>query len=395
MNKKTKYLVPILFILWCFLLLIFSASQPASGYLFGGNPADTPAGTLITSEAGDNTLEYTDVNANPKGTEESATITESVEAVYGLYWTMDPNGVYKQYTSPGVTEEWNFVISCEGNAPVDWNFTSEVTYGGGTSGTDWTVKLLLATNEAEIADGASLMLQEDDIVPVILRVVPSSIEANSPDGSYAQKDAWFNFAQDYPPSGVKTMGSIYWYEGARGGGYAGHSLGGWIDPVMATYTVEVQAPVMTLTRVSTVDAPDNYGGGRHDVVPGSLISFMLYYENTGAGAATEVVVIDKVPDDTQAYKFNVQETEDNVAVTSIKEETVGTTGWYRYYTTTDNPQSFDYNGSGADHGPGNQWKLSGTSGETTMESTTTYVKWEKATVEAAEDKMIQWSVTVK
>ena len=104
MNKKMKYLVPILFILWCFLLLIFSASRPASGYVFGGNPDDTPAGTLITTEAEDNTLEYTDVNANPKSTEESTTVTESVEAVYGFTATTDPTNVYKQYTSPGVTE---------------------------------------------------------------------------------------------------------------------------------------------------------------------------------------------------------------------------------------------------------------------------------------------------
>ena len=396
MNKKIKYLVPAVFVLWCFLLLIFTASEPAMGWRYEKNPDDVPAGTLVTTEATDTKLEYDDVNDNLKTTEEGTTITDSVEAVYGLTADVVPSGSKIIYLTPGVTNEWYFMVSNEGNAEMSWTLSWETTYGGGTSGTGWHEKWFRPTDEVEVVSGTSYKYLDNTYKEFDLRIYASTVEANSPDGSYASVTFYIIPDQVYPKAGIIDDGGtgLYYYEGVRGDGTGDkeEALGGFYTNVEDLYTGEVQAPLMMLTRISTVDAPDNYRGDKHDVVPGSLITFMLFYDNTGAGAARDVVVIDKVPDDTEAYKFDVQEAEDNINVTASKESDYGTTGWYRYYTTSSPPSSFDYDGSGADHG---NWILSGSSGETTMEVTSTYVKWERATVEASENKMLQWSVTVK
>jgi uncharacterized repeat protein (TIGR01451 family) len=69
------------------------------------------------------------------------------------------------------------------------------------------------------------------------------------------------------------------------------------------YSNMASAPQMKMTRGSTVEAPisGGYSGGAHDAVPGATIRYTTKYENIGFAPSLNIVIIDKVPNNTN-YK---------------------------------------------------------------------------------------------
>lgn len=66
---------------------------------------------------------------------------------------------------------------------------------------------------------------------------------------------------------------------------------------VGTYSNQGSAPHIYLTREADVDAPvvGGYTGQPTDSVPGSTITFSIYYTNNGFAIASSVEVVDKVP----------------------------------------------------------------------------------------------------
>ena len=76
--------------------------------------------------------------------------------------------------------------------------------------------------------------------------------------------------------------------------------GGYSDPSRC-----VGAPLIKVTRTVTVDAPiaGGYSKDAHDSVPGSTIKYSIKYDNIGFGLASNMILNDRVPDNTD-YKLD-------------------------------------------------------------------------------------------
>ena len=167
------------------------------------------------------------------------------------------------------------------------------------------------------------------------------------------------------------------------------------DLVMA----QVSAPVLNLTRTSTLDAPAAYSGERHDAVPGAVVTFTITISNEGGASAEAVILIDKVPDNTKLAHVNATGNTTNVTIEAAQGNFYG---WTVYYTTEASPLT-TYEAPG--------WTLIGTTaaggdGEfpgdghtylnTSPEADAVWIKWEKQYVDPADDgKTLTWGVTIR
>jgi hypothetical protein len=157
----------------------------------------------------------------------------------------------------------------------------------------------------------------------------------------------------------------------------------------------LETAVLTLTRTATVDSPDNYILGEHDPVPGSLYTMLVTVSNEGTGVARNVIIVDKVPAANMvAYKVNVQETEDNVNVTSgLGGNTTGIS-WNVFYTTNPSPD-MDYDGAGWTQLPPGEPE---SDDEYAIPSTATFIKWQSnpdVGVPSGTYNTFQWSCYIK
>ncbi len=95
------------------------------------------------------------------------------------------------------------------------------------------------------------------------------------------------------------------------------------------FSNQASAPLLEVTREAIVAAPATYNGGAADPVPGSIINYYLYYQNIGFAEASNIVIIDAVPEYTQ-YKMGTATGESITAV----------------YFSDDSGSNWDYTPSG-------------------------------------------------
>ena len=350
-------------------VMLVAGVRLAVAYNASGNPNDTPTGISIKFHKQLNSFDYLNPNSTPEATVYSSTLEVLVTTEAGLYGWTDID-LY-QYTTPGVPVTWETIVTNEGNVGVTLSLTKEgLVYSPGAG--PWTCKFY---NGSSWVDSVSQAIADNTGYAFKIRIVPSAVQTESPDGSKARAHVFLTTGYPAPASGGT-------YTGVNSLTYASYTNAD------NNVTAEIQAPVMTLSRTSEVDAPITYTGNKNDPVPGSVITYTITYQNTGAGNASESIIIDKVPNDTQGYHVNMTGPKANV---TIEASQGNATGWTAYYSTHVSP-SFTY-------GVYTSWESLGTITTTQnwpLTNEAKFVKWEKATVTPSEgSKTLTWGVTIK
>ena len=372
MKKSLIILVSMVFI------LSLGGAASAALHSADGNPGDTPADTEIYGS--DNFVEYKDVVGNTKETVESNDVTDVTSAEHGFSNTNLPSDL-TLYSAPGGAISWVISITNEGNADETLTATKEgFIYTGGAS--NWAVTF---THGGGDTSEVVTELSDDDDEFITLTLTPSSEENESPDGSKGSIEAWVYVGLEGPDTGGEEEGR---YTGANNFSYGGHTLTSDI------YQVDIMAPVMTILKTATMDAPTSSeayytDGNIHAAIPGSLWIFMIVYDNSGSGTAESVVIYDKVPDNCWAYKANVQDPEADGRIILADNDIDTTSDWSRYYSTSATP-NWGYGASG--------WTADGSSGSESsgvLPKDVVWYKWENASVAAGDNEDLQWSVEIK
>jgi uncharacterized repeat protein (TIGR01451 family) len=298
-----------------------------------------------------------------------------------------PGDVYDYVSGP------LYYVTNEGNAYL--NYTGSYYYTQEAGANNWTVEVwrfdggvfvplipgVVSIEPTGLAEDAGTTNTTSTYY--VVKVNP--LVANSPDGSYIE--VFTTFETTSTPAGT--------YEGANSLWYGGTSEARDYSKYL------VEAPEIVMSRVSTSDAPAAYTGNDRDYVPGAVVTFTITYTNEGSGAAREVILIDKIPtldgtSGTNLAHVNGSGNHGNVVLTSAN----GTaTGWTVSYSTITNP-AMTY-GATADWSSigtvtGNQYPSASGLYETgSSEYDAVWIKWEKSTVEAAEDGTVVWGVTIR
>jgi uncharacterized repeat protein (TIGR01451 family) len=390
MNMLKKY--NLIFILMIGVVLLISAPKgfaapfTATEFDATGNPLDNASGEAYTADATYETINYTDANSNSKPTTFPATdINWSVYPEYGFSGIGDASdadatpGDIVTLETYNVTNEgntnlydltWSYYFTQEAGAN---NWTVEVYVNGG--GTVYTSRLTagVISNEAAAIDDNQADKRWYEVE------IPANV-ADAPNGSYVVLYA--TLETNATPVGKYTGGNTLTYGGT--------------SDATDDITISLNAPLLTLTRVATIDAPKTYTGVHEDAVPGAIITFTMSYSNEGGASAESIVLIDKVPDNTHLACVNTSGNTTNVTISNGLQGTA--TGWDAYYSTTANPTTEYGNYTGwttlgavdTTEYPGSD--TTWTSGEATWEAT--FVKWEKSSIEPGENETLTWGVTI-
>jgi len=354
-----------------FLMLLLAGSALAQEHSATGNPTDTPTGTFVTFEGASNTLDFVNSNdtAEVTVTTDDLVFIITTEAGFSLYAA--PVLTENQGTTPGLPVTWEVGVTNEGNTDVTFTMTkANIIYIGSAS--NWSVDFI---EGGTAKSSISTSLPDNGHIFFSFRIHPSSLETESPDASVGTVELTSDIG--------RALAGVPEYIGVNALTYAG-----FVSSVEVA-GITIQAPIMTLTRVMTVDAPTLYTGDPHDPVPGAAITYTITYSNTGSGNATDAIIVDKVPDDTEGYHVNTTGSQTNVTITAGQGDA---TGWTVYGSSVEAP-SFVY-------GETDDWFSIGalTNGTETFVLTNeaTYIKWEKATVTTTEDdQSLTWGVTIQ
>ncbi len=369
-------------------VFLFCGAIYAQTFIRNGNPADTKTGVTVTFPASKNTLYFKNGNATSEATVTSNDLTFIVTTEAGLNLTVSPAfstgwGDFDP-TTPGVSVPYYFTVVNEGNTDQTFLMTkSGISYSPGAG--PWT---------ATFYDGAiptseiRKTLSEDTDISFTLVITPSSVQSESPDGAEGRVTVSGSIVEGYPQVGTLTDGNGRpYYEGVQSNITEEVDYSSYVT-ISGMADTGILAPVMTLTRVMTVDAPVLYTGNHHDPIPGAVITYIITYSNTGAGAAKNVIIVDHIPGSTEAYHINMTGTQPNV---TIEASQGNGSGWSVSYSTL-TPPSFTY-GNTADWTPVG---IISTSENWPLPNTATYVKWEKASVAVGEGpKTLTWGVTIQ
>jgi hypothetical protein len=411
--KKSFGLVLILM-----LLVLFAWGAMAATFRGTGNPDDTLAGTPITSESASNTMNYKDSYGNTKEAVLFPPLQIIVGADAGFSAAAVPEG--DVYSTPGSTEVWTMILTNEGNVKFTVVATSSAV-SVSPSGGHWLTTI--EANGTTYAPGqpVGITLEEDsDFTPVTIKIWSATTETDAPEGSTGTVTYWFDTPGYTYFSGhqISTIEGLGYYTGANDLTYG--QIAGSISGV--SVNVQIQAPVVTITKTATVDSPLSYRGwgGVHDLVPGSVITYTIAFSNEGTAQAKNIAIVDRVPaPDCVALGMNLKE--DNVGMFSNVNITApdmfGNPSWWVLYSTEEAPPLDYFNPledfSGSPHydngwvyGPGaiaidehldppyatpGAFLVYDADARFTMK----WVKFETATIEAGDYGTIQWQVMVK
>jgi hypothetical protein len=357
-------------------VVVLWVSSEAQSFKTTGNPGDTLAGTTITAASSECTLDYTDTVGNPQTQVKPASdISVTVAAEYGFSGIGQPTD---QGSKANVAVYYSYVVTNEGNASDTYNLTiTNTAYGNGASG--WTVQIVSNETDAVIS---SLVLAEDADGKFRVKVTPSTGALNT---QYV--DVTVKAATSTTPVGEYSGGNGLTYGGTK--------------EVSDVTRTDVSGPTMTLTRVSTVDAPTTYTGNIHDAVPGAVITYTYNYSNTGGASSEGNVIVDRVS--TYVEGSHVNATGSSVTNVNITAAQSSAAGWTVYTSEAVSPSRAYGNTTG--------WTLIGTIDAGTdystnasgagkfikgISKTTKYVKFEKYRIDPSEDnKTITWGVTIR
>jgi uncharacterized repeat protein (TIGR01451 family) len=381
----------------CFHLIRVSSafSQSFSQSVY---PGDIKPGTPITALATYEILDYKTNGVTQTTTNAVSDLTLAVTAEYGFSSLYNSN----QAVTPGDVSESYYGVTNEGNAD-DPNYTIERYYTLEAGAANWTVEVYVGgsfseTLEAGVITSESVAIDEDDDYLYHYKVIVPTSTTEAP--NLSKLTIWNTVETTSDPT--PAVGGEYY--GANKYEYGGY------DKLTDTPEFTVSVPILTLSRTSYVDAPDEYetnagSGHENDPVPGAVITFTMTYSNEGNASAQDVILIDKIPTGetyaTNLAHVNVGSNDDRGTVT-ISPPTGNEIGWTIYYTTDDPPLTTNY-------GEYTGWTLVGTlsvgdedfpdtglftHGSPTFEAR--WIKWEKATVITNEDnKTLVWGVTIR
>jgi|GEM_PF-1458837 len=370
----------------------------AADHVTTGNPGDTESGNRITSEGSENTLNYKDTAQNDRPEEYGSTIEVIAGSVIGFYATGNPDAPYSAATTPGSTESWIFAATNEGNVDFTSTITfSAIAYTGGSD--NWTVEAWHQGAPQGIPWTPTL--SEDSDIFSEIKITPATTEADAPDMSTGEVTMYVTTGYSGSGSGLGST-----YTGANDLTYGGIGAG------VPDFDVTVNAPIMSLTRISTIESPEHYTGwgGDHDFVPGSLLVFTLTYTNEGTGDGSNISIIDQIPYDCVAYKINVEAPETNLNYVTASTMT-GEVTWAIYYSTEEAPSFTHYNtNTGKETYQEGWYRGVGNAGyndtigppydselavDTTKAPLMKWIKFQTGSLEAGADGTIQWSVYLK
>ena len=376
-------------------------------YSFAFAPNETPAGTDIYSDKYTNTLIYTDPVGTLKPTAYSFTIETFVASIFGF--DAVANLPDWNYTTPGVPITYVYYVTSESNTSNYYDANGRLGYnvGGvaGFNGAGWSIKCSTEVNAGFTQNLSNVpppnVMFGIDPDPyayagqtrrLYVTVYPSSLESQSPDGSYvaATTEVWQ--AGGLSPYGI--------YLGANGYSYGGYD-GQYDTPGDLTFTC-IHTSVMQMSRTATIDAPIIYtsnanaqlgGNHSHDGVPGAVITFVITYSNTSSAVAKNILVMDKVPASTEAAHVNAYYTSQaglpNVTITASAPNAPAT--WAAYYSTSATP--------GQGYGNLTGWVTINANLAPSSFATGSgikYIKWEKSLVPTGEaNKTLNWGVTIR
>ena len=373
---------------------VCSAATFRSG---SGNPLDTTSGYIITAEGADNTLDYQDNQENDKPTVVNTTLETVVASVYGFMVKVNPSkisGEYYIHTSSGVPVTWTGIITNEGNLSYPVRGTLEAAgassgfiYTGGAN--NWEAYFIYNGTKTQTIETT---LNDNDDESYQLVLWPATAESDSLSGSTGSI-RFYSDAYGAPVAGSEGE----WWESYYTGGN-GYVYGGYVGtPEGEFYRGDIYAPRMVLTRESDIDAPTQYtqGDTTYEAVPGAVITYTLEYRNIGNGTAESVIIIEKVPTYCNAGHVNAITGEvSNINLTVLK-ATART--WEVWYTTSSTPDK--------SYGTTSDWTILGTiesdsdywTKDTTpaFPLTATYVKFEKASLEPADNGKLTWGVIIR
>jgi len=355
--------------LFILLILLVCAAACAQASLRTGNPYDTPTGTPLTAEGAYNPTSYQNANTTVE-TLYGATIEATVTTEAGYSLSSSPDWSSVQYSTPGSAITWNVTVYNEGNTPFTFNMTKSGINYHSSGSSNWDAYF---TEGGPHESSINTLVPDNNTISFSFTISPSPVESESPDGSRGSVTLTTG-------TGFTTPGTPY-YTGVNTLTYGDHTS------AVEYNEVDILAPVMSLLRTQEVDAPMTYTGGRHDAVPGSVITYTIAYHNIGAASATDVIIVDKVPLNTEGYHINKTGPQTDVTIEASQGDA---SGWSVFYSTT-TPTSFAY-------GNYDNWTPLGTI--TTIQSWelpsgATYVKWEKSPVPSTESRSLTWGVTIK
>ena len=389
--KSARYLL---------LIVIFLglAGPSMAFYIPSGCGGDTTSGTALTALATNETIDYKDGNATAMTQVVCATTeTKTTTTEYGLNWAADTPA--DQPVTPGSTI-WNseYLVSNCSNTTESVKFKSRFDHYNSAAG--WVVELWLSSTRLATLSAGSVNtydipggIPQSDTYPLKYKVIVSSESGSAPNGSYITIVSTYETTN----TPVITLPGYNYYTGGNYYDYGGR--GAISDEVRDT----VGAPILTLTRTSTTDAPTAFTGGTHDAVPGAVITFTMNYSNTGAASAESVILVDKIPTNTKLAHINTTSTAGSVKITAAQ----GTaSGWTVYYNSVDDT----LDSAKKAYGYYTNWNSIGTiepsskafpGGSTCYTDagggayTAKWVKWEKLYVASAEAKSLTWGVTIR
>lgn len=371
--------------------IVTAGAAEAVTYDTTGNPDDTLAGTVITAEAANNELNYTDINGNSKPPVFADVDIETVVLpTYGFNMALLPD--YSMIVDQMVSNESG--ITNEGNASDSITMTFEASFADAGSGT-WTIYIKKnpgAIQLTQLTPGSpsytTTEVYAEDADIIFFHEVTTPTSAGTPGGVVV-----------ITTEATTANAPVGEYTGANGLTYGGQGA------TSETTYYTLYKPLMQLTRTSTVDAPNNYTGDDHDAVPGSVATYTLTYNNAGNTSAASVVIVDRIPTPEAALQANIAHFNANTTArtnVTIDAGQGSASGWDIYYSDDDNPTK-SYVGSA-----GSGWLSVGTLTPNTVqfpgtdlytngstEFTAKWVKWEKASVAAAENDSLTYGVTIR
>jgi len=358
----------------------------------------TKGAVVITALGSDNYVDYSGISGDPKEKVYSATQYVTVLNIYGLNGGEHGN-VDTKATDPGNPVYYSYALTNYGNTGDSYALNATITYAGtGKHGGAWQFEFYLDANDDKIPDGSaigSITLNEESATHFLLKVTPSTTAESGARGTVT-----ITAETSSSPSGE--------YMGANGNTYGGP---GFVNDVSNT---DILAPIITMTRTATIDSPADYiqptgsTGAYHIPIPGSVVTITMTYSNVGTATSENNIIIDRVPPGHQAGHVNYTGRSgsflQNVYVSvpagtaegwtvSITTEATLSSAQRQYRNTTGWVQLGTILSSGdfwySTHGYGY--------GDTSLTLETTYIKWEKATIEVGveDGSTLTWGYIIR
>jgi len=338
--------------------------------VFAATTIGIMSGTKITFLGPNCNMNYTDSVLNPKAPVYGTNITAEVTSVYGFEPIV---ALGDQSVQPGKEQSYLYTLTNNANTSDAFYITDNVVFTN-TNGHDWKIRVIVngvTTLVTWDVTSAPCPLSKDGVEIVSVEVTPSTWEAWSPNGSSVE--VTLNITTESNPTGYYFSPNTCTY-------------GGLATSSDATVTL-ITTSAMKMTRYAVANAPILYSGGKHDPVPGAVITYVIVTSNEGDSNATNVIIVDKVPtQDVAAYHMGYNGLHDNVTIDAGLPTAYGWKGYYSKST----PPDLNFGVIGSD------WITVDALNGATIDSAATYVKWEKVTVEPTEDaKTLTWGIIIK